>query len=278
MNSLSQLTVIFLLTAIGCQAQSSAQPSARSAAGRSIQPPAGRSAADLSGRPAGSATKAADSATNAAALLRIEQQLVDGIPTGDAASWDRYLAPDFMIVNEDGSRTSRAAFISEIKPFPATISGHINILNPYFRFAGNVAIFNYVADEYEKYFGQSIHTSYAQTSIYQKKAKRWQLLNIQVFEIPQLPPAIRVPGATLQQYTGTYYLTPEITYTVTLEDQQLYGQRKGRDKEALLPETANIFFRKADTRGRKIFVKAEGDKYEMRERRNGQDIIWRQQP
>jgi hypothetical protein len=270
MNHIYLLTAIYLLPALGCPAQAltgnSTQPSVQSAADRSTQPSANLPASPV------------DSATKAATLLHIEQQLVDGIPAGDSALWDRYLAPDFMVVNEDGSRTNRATFIGGIKPFPPTISGHINILNPYFRFAGDVAVFNYVVDEYEKYFGQSLHTTYAQMSIYQKKAESWQLLNIQVFEIPQLPPAIQVPETSLQQYTGTYYLTPELTYTVTLNDHQLYGQRKGRDKEALLPETANVFFRKADTRGRKIFIKVEEGKYEMRERRNGQDIVWRQHP
>ena len=218
---------------------------------------------------------APDSLANAAGLLRIEQKLLDGIATGDTALWKQYLAPAFMIVNEDGSRSDRAVFLHDLKPLPQNTSGHINIVNPHFNFTGNIAVLNYVADEYEQYFGQSLHTSYAMMSVYQKEKHGWQIVNTQIFEIPQLPVSIFVADDVLQQYTGVYYLVPDITYTVSLENHQLYGQRKGRDKERLLPETMNIFFRKSDARGRKLFVRGADGSWEMHERRNGQDIVWK---
>ncbi len=220
---------------------------------------------------------ATDSAVNAMELLRIEQKLLDGIATGDSLLWNQYLSPGFMIVTEDGTRNDRAAYLHDLKPLPAGVSGHINMVNPHFTFAGDIAVLNYVADEYENYFGNNLHTGYACMSVYQKK-KDWQLLNIQIFEIPQLPVSITLPEELLEQYAGTYNLTPEITYTVTFEDGQLYGQRKGRNKEALFPETASIFFRKSDTRGRKLFMRKPDGNWEMRERRNGQDVVWAKQP
>jgi len=218
---------------------------------------------------------AGDSLVNAAGLLRIEQKLLDGIATGDTALWKQYLAPGYMIVNEDGSRSDRATYLHDLKPLPQNVSGHINIVNPHFNFTGNIAVLNYVADEYEQYFGQSLHTSYAMMSVYQKDKHGWQMLNTQIFEIPQLPASISLADDVLQQYTGVYYLVPDITYTVSLEDHRLYGQRKGRDKELLLPETVNVFFRKSDTRGRKLFVRGSNGAWEMHERRNGQDIVWK---
>src|SRR5882724_11111669 len=101
-------------------------------------------------------TTPADSAANAANLLGIEQKLLDGIGTGDTLLWNQYLAPDFLIVNEDGSRGNKMSYLNELKPLPAGVSGHINITNPHFHFAGTMAVLNYVADEYENYFGNAL--------------------------------------------------------------------------------------------------------------------------
>ena len=218
---------------------------------------------------------ARDSLAKATELLRIEQKLLDGIATGDTMLWKRYLAPGYMIVNEDGSRSDRAAYLHDLKPLPQNVSGHINIVNPHFNFTGHIAVLNYVADEYEQYFGQSLHTSYAMMSVYQKDKNGWQIVNTQLFEIPQLPVSISLADEVLQPYTGVYYLVPDITYTVSLEEHKLYGQRKGRDKELLLAETMNVFFRKSDTRCRKMFFRGADGKWEMHERRNGQDIVWK---
>ena len=43
----------------------------------------------------------------------------------------------------------------------------------------------------------------------------------------------------------------------------------------MFAETENVFFRKKDTRGRKIFVKDENQIMLMNERRNGQDVVWK---
>lgn len=217
-----------------------------------------------------------DSIAGSTELLHIEQQLLNGIAAGDTLLWGKYLAPDFMIVSEDGSRSTRAAYLHDLKPLPAGVSGHINITAPHFHFTGNVAVLNYVADEYENYFGQSLHTTYAYMSVYQKK-NDWQIINIQIFEIPQLPVSITLPEELLEQYAGIYHLAADITYTVTLEEHQLYGQRTGRNKEALWPETASVFFRKSDTRGRKLFLRKQDGGWEMHERRNGQDVVWAKQ-
>jgi Domain of unknown function (DUF4440) len=215
-----------------------------------------------------------DSVTNAAELLNLEQRLLDGMATGDTGLWKAHLSPGYMIVNEDGSRSDYSSFINGLRPLPKGSSGHILIKNPHFDFTGNEAIFNYVADEYETAYGQALHTTYATMSVYQKQPSGWRLLNTQTFEIPQLPTPIPVTESILQQYAGAYYLTPDISGAITLEDHRLYWQRMGRKKEELLPETASVFFRRSDTRGRKIFLKDPEGKWQMRDRRNGQDLVW----
>ncbi|MEP6713212.1 MAG: DUF4440 domain-containing protein [Ferruginibacter sp.] len=216
-----------------------------------------------------------DSISNSKQLIAIEQQMMDAIPTGNAATWNRYLDKNFFIVTEDGSRLSRAEFMETVKPLPKGYSGWIKVTNPKVSFAKNVAVINYISDEYEFVFGQKIHTTYSSMNTYIKTETGWKMITSQVFEIPQLPPAIHLVNEVLKKYTGTYQLTDTITCSITLQNDTLYMQKKGRAKEALLPETETVFFRNSDTRGRKYFVSNETGNMILLERRNGQDVAWK---
>lgn len=216
-----------------------------------------------------------DNSTKTREILKIEQSLQDAVAVGDKALWAKYLAPDYLIVNEDGSRDNRASFLEKLHPLPKGFSGHINVINQHITFRGNIAIVNFVADEYETAYNQNLHTTYGIMDTYEQTKTGWQITNCLVFEIPQLPPnPVHVDKAILQQYCGTYYILPDVSYTVSLKGDKLFGQMKGRDKEELLPETNSVFFRKSDTRGRRIFYKAENGVLKMAARRNGQDLVW----
>lgn len=220
----------------------------------------------------------ADSAAKANAILKIEQKLVDGLPLGDSLSWKKYLSPDFFIVNEDGSRDNKASVLATIHPFPAGFSGHINITKPHFTFRNNIAVLNYVTDEYETvYYDQPLHTTYAYMAVYEFRGGQWYVNNVEIFEIPQLPKSVAVDEATLKNYAGTYVINKDVIYVVSVEDGKLYGQRKGRAKEELFAETNSVFFKTADTRGRKIFMKDANGQWSLHDRRNGQDVVWKKQ-
>jgi hypothetical protein len=220
-------------------------------------------------------TKSADSIAKAKAILAIEKTLQDGTATGDKISYDKYFAPDILIVNEDGSRDNKTSFLKQLNGLPKGFSGHINIVTPHLNFRHNLVVLNFVADEYETVYGQQLHTTYGVMDTYVLNNGKWQITNLQVYEIPQLPKAISIDKATLSQYCGTYYMLPDVSYTVTLEGNKLYGQRKGRAKDELFPETSSVFFRLADARGRKMFFKATNGTWAMHERRNGQDLVWK---
>lgn len=222
-----------------------------------------------------SQSKSNDQAAKTREILKIEQSLQDAVAIGDKALWAKYLAPDYLIVNEDGSRDNRASFLEKLHPLPKGFSGHINVINPHITFRGNIAIVNFVADEFETAYNQNLHTTYGIMDTYEQTKAGWRISNCLVFEIPQLPPnPVHVDKAILQQYCGTYYILPGVSYTVLLKGDKLFGQMKGRDKEELLPETNTVFFRRSDTRGRRIFYKAENGVWKMAARRNGQDLVW----
>src|SRR6185503_214533 len=215
-----------------------------------------------------------DSAANARQIIKLEQQLQDALP-GDTATWNKYLDPKLHVVDEDGAGAFKKEFLATMGPFPKSISGHVWVTQPVFVFHDNVAVIQYVADEYEQFFNAKLHTSYATTDTWYKTASGWVMLSMQVFEIPALPPAITLDTRVLKQYTGVYKLGDEDTATITLKNDTLFIQKSGRKPDALFAETNNVFFRKSDARGRKLFVEDEVGNMLMLERRNGQDVVWK---
>ena len=207
-------------------------------------------------------------------LIRIEQGLLDAVTAGDPTTWKRNTADDFFIATEDGSRLNRTEFLSGIMPLPSGYSGSIKLTEPKIVFHGATAMLNYTADETEYIYGQKIHTTYNTMNAYYNAKGQWKLVASQVFEVPQFPPAITVSATVLDQYVGIYALTDTISCEVSVSNDSLFIRKKG-SKEYLSPETENVFFRKSDTRGRKIFMIDTDRSMMMLERRNGQDLIWK---
>ena len=168
----------------------------------------------------------------------------------------------------------RKAFLADFHPFPEGFSGQIQVTKPKTVFHDKTAVLYYVADEFESIFGQTLHTTYSVMKTYVRNDTSWAMISFQIFEIPQLPQAIHVPVSELQRYTGLYRLSENDTCAVTVENDTLYMQKSGRSRTALLAETESVFFRVADTRGRKFFMTDEKGAMFLRERRNGQDLIW----
>lgn len=215
-----------------------------------------------------------DSAAQAARLMRLEQLLNDDLP-GDSSLWSKYLDSQWYIVDEDGNGITRKDFLQSFKPFPKNVSGYIKIINPVITFHGNIAVVHYVADEHENYYGNQLHTTYGTMDAWYKTDTSWTMLGMQSFEIPALPPGIKVAAETLKKYTGTYQLSDSDITVITLKNDTLFLQRNQHVPTMLLPETNNVFFRKTDARGRIFFVENNNGQVLMLQRRNGQDVVWR---
>ena len=214
-----------------------------------------------------------DSVTYTNQLIRIEQQLMDDLP-GINTNWDTYMNPDCFVIAEDGTMYDKKAFLADFHPFPAGFSGHIEVTMPKTVFHDNTAVIHYVAEELQSVFGQTLHTAYSVMKTFIRKDTSWSMISFQIFEIPRLPQAIRLPVAVLNRYTGVYQLSDSNTCSITVENDTLFMQKSGRSKTALFAETENVFFRTADTRGRKLFVTDGKGTMLLVERRNGQDVVW----
>ena len=144
-----------------------------------------------------------DSSAKAKEILGIEQALSDGLP-GDSVLWEKYLDPTWYVITEDGTGYNKIDFLKTFGPFPAGYSGNIKVIHPVISFYNDIAIVHQVSDENEFIFGQKLHTTYAVEDIWRKTDSSWTMLGMQIFEIPQLPPAIMVNEQILKQYTGIY--------------------------------------------------------------------------
>ena len=80
----------------------------------------------------------------------------------------------------------------------------------------------------------------------------------------------------LDSYVGQYQLWPDVSYTITREGEQLFGQRTGRAKEELLPLCSDMFYRKGVWRGEKVFERDNSGKVvKMLDRRENNDLVWK---
>lgn len=57
-------------------------------------------------------------------LRRQTQELIDAVTTGSAAVWDRYLDEKAAYTAEDGTVSTKAQMVEQIKPLPEGVSGN----------------------------------------------------------------------------------------------------------------------------------------------------------
>jgi hypothetical protein len=209
-------------------------------------------------------------------LKKIAQELLDAVAPGNKAVWDRYLAENCVITDEEGNTLTKAQILDQLRPLPSGYTGTIRIAEAQVRSYGSVAVITHHDIENEEIFGQKIIAEYRTTDTYLKRDNQWQMIASQVMVIPSERKTIKVNPEIYSVFVGEYELAPSVTYTVTRDGDKLIGQRTGRSKEELLPANETTFFRKGTVRGEKIFVKDEnGRVFQMIDRRDNNDLIWK---
>jgi ketosteroid isomerase-like protein len=230
-------------------------------------------------QPAPSPVKPQSQAEAEAEIKRIAQELLDAIAPGDKAVWERYLDDAFVMTDEEGNVSTRKAFLDALRPLPQGFSGSIQLSDPVVRLSGDVAILTHLDLEEETIFGQELHARFRSTDTYVRRDGRWKLLASQVMVIPDERKTAAVDPALYDDYVGLYQLSPTVRYQVTREGNRLFGQRTGRQKEELLPESETSFFLPGTWRGVKIFARdASGRVTHIIDRRDNRDLVWKRVP
>jgi len=215
-------------------------------------------------------------ADDRAIITQAQQNMSDAIVPGDSAVWNKYLDPQVIIAEEDGSFKGKTDMLKEISPMPKGLSGNIKVELLSYSEDGNTAVALFREHEVEHYYGQTIHASYLSNTTWKKRPDNWKLIEVQLIAERTDPPAITLPAAALQKFTGTYKLKDsEPTYTLAITDGKLMGGRPGRKPSEWKAETRDVFFIPGDNRIRKIFqYDANGNVTGFIERRESWDIVW----
>jgi hypothetical protein len=209
-------------------------------------------------------------------ITRYEQQLSDAITSGTQAVWDKYLDPEVIYAEEDGSFKDKAAMINEVRPLPQGLGGEIKVELLLYHEERDTAVALFRQHEIERYYGQTIHANYLVSTVWKKRAEGWRQIEGQVLAERTDPPSMDLPAADLQKFAGIYKLKDsEPTYTITVTGGKLVGGRTGNPTSEWNAETRDVFFIKGDPRIRKIFqYDAAGRVTGFIERRESWDIVW----
>jgi hypothetical protein len=208
-------------------------------------------------------------------LVRRTQELFTNLAAGDQDPWKKYFADDSMYFDEKGRNMNKAALIADISPLATGYSGTIKVVKPQSHIEGNVAILSYDMDETEVIYGQNLNARYHATDTWMQRNGQWQIVAGQVLRYYEDPAPGKTEPTKFTHYVGDYELVPGNRLTISGDNAQLYRQRGDKPKEMLIPEAADIFFRKG-VEGRILFRQTDAGKVDaLIDRRNNEDVIWK---
>jgi hypothetical protein len=208
-------------------------------------------------------------------LVRSTQELFDAVAPGNREPWKKYFADDCMYFDEKGRSMDKAALLKDLTPLPSGYSGTIKVENPKILVAGDTAVLSYDLAETETIFGQELTARYHATDTWLRRNGRWQIVAGQVLRYYEDPAPGLADLKKFADYVGTYQLGPERTIAVTADGDRLYAQSGERPQDLLVPEAADIFFRRG-IEGRRLFrYGADGKVDALIDRRNNEDVVWK---
>ncbi len=118
------------------------------------------------------------------ALLKIEQELVEGIVKSDWAVFDRYLAPGFVFVGPDGTIQDRVQWMADTKSGALKMESSKNE-DMKVRIFADAAVVTYRSIDKGTFKGVDISGQYRWTDVFLKRAGRWQIVSTQGTPIPK---------------------------------------------------------------------------------------------
>jgi hypothetical protein len=208
-------------------------------------------------------------------LRRQTQEMFDALVPGGAAVWARYLDADFVLTSEDGTVMNRAQLLKQTVPMGPGITGTIKVIDFKVIPRGTTAVATHVEDEHETYHGHALHCQYRTTDTWVQTAAGWRLLASQVLALRTDPPAIPLAARQMQEYCGTYSLTPAVHYEIRCAGGALEGRQTGHKPEALRAEAPDVLFALGRPRYRSIFHRgADGRITGFAERREAWSLEW----
>ncbi|QNK01205.1 DUF4440 domain-containing protein [Dyella telluris] len=207
-------------------------------------------------------------------LVKTTQALMDALPTGDKAPWERWVTDDAVIIDEFGRVAGKAETIASLHRFPAGVAGSMEMRDPHAWLHGETALLSVEEYERESYYGQSFVVRYRSLLTFVKQSGQWKLAGAQDVTIPTPPPKLDVPGLVPADYVGTYRYAPGRAWTVSV-DHGVLGivTRQGGPANVLQPVARDVFMGSDDERNLMIFQRdGQGRVTALVERRKFNDL------
>lgn len=203
-----------------------------------------------------------------------EQSLMDAVASGDKAVWDRILDPSCILTSEEGQVMTREQFLAGLRPLPTGLTGGIAVKELAVQEFPSFAVVRFVADEWERVFGQRLTTKYRVTDTFRRDGDEWKMVASHVAVITQDPPAQSVSRAAWPALVGTYQLMPDgWTFTVELREGTLYGGRDPKKLRPFIPLTPDAFVLSGSL-GEWMFVVENGAATRIVSFRKFEPLIW----
>jgi regulator of sigma D len=210
-------------------------------------------------------------------LRQSTQALLDAVAPGEVSVWERLLDEQAIQVDENDVVRSKRDVLAELMPLGPGLSGQIRIDDFRVIVLGDTAVVTHEDDETLDYHGQVLRSRFRMTDTWIHQPSGWRLLASQVLAVPKDPPARALGRKALCAYAGTYSLTSEIRGTIRCTEDELLFERAGRPARHFKAELADVFFEPGQPRTRRIFRRdTHGAINEFVDRREGQDVLWRQ--
>jgi Domain of unknown function (DUF4440) len=207
-----------------------------------------------------------------------DQALLDAIAPGDRKLWDDALAADAVYVDENGTIMDRAAFLKQLDPLPAGVSGSLQIISYTAHISGDLATIIHTDDEQENYHGQMLHARYLTTETWRHEGSEWKLHLVHTYATLKDPPAISLAAEAMRQYAGRYVGGPDLVYLIQWDGKELVGGKQNASMKPLQVEVRDVLFVPGQPRIRKIFQRDEtGNITGFVDRRENWDLVWRRQ-
>jgi hypothetical protein len=207
-------------------------------------------------------------------IVALTQELMDALVPGRTEVWQRILADDVLITDEFGRRQTKKEVVDSVHPFPAGISGNIEIRDAHVRRYGDTAVIDCEQYETEEFFGQKFTVRYLATATYVRRDGAWRLVALQDLTLPTPPPTLPVRDLRLADYPGTYRYTAERAFSVELAgDKLMLRTRAGAAAHALDAVAKDVFMGSDDERNLLIFRRDDAGKITgLIERRKFNDL------
>jgi endonuclease/exonuclease/phosphatase (EEP) superfamily protein YafD len=222
----------------------------------------------------------ADSANDAelSALLKKQtEEFSQAGQKGDVAVFDRYLDPEVVFTNETGSIATKKDLLESCVPPPAN-SGehHIEVTNWVLHRQGDVATATFIDELTQDFHDQKIVLRFQSTETWAKRETGWKMIASQTMNVQRDPPAIALPVSELDEYVGTYQITPAIVVKIERDDTNLTTSTNGATPIALKVEMKDLLFIPGVPNLRRLFQRdSAGHVIGYISRRDGADLVFK---